>query len=65
MTKAIEMDDPNIKYWVGSESEEPMVIMFTTFAAEESRYRYIDGFNAAGARIASFKLENGEYTTDF
>ena len=58
-------DWTQITYWVGSESENPLRIMFAPDVAEDSLYTYLDGFDAKGMLVETFKLVDGEYTTSF
>lgn len=55
------------KYWVGTNSEEPLEIMFNRDEAFDSTYRYVDSFDARGKRVAAYKLkdDNSGYTQDF
>lgn len=57
--------DGRIAYWVGSESETPLRVMFALDVAEDSLFTYLDGFDANGMPVETFKLVDGEYTTSF
>lgn len=55
----------NVKYWVCSEGEEPLQVMFAWCYACYSGYTYLDGFDERGKLAVRLKRVCGYYTTDF
>ena len=52
-------------YWVASEGEIPLRIIFNPVVAHESGYTYLDAFDKDGMPLESYKLVDGQYTTSF
>ena len=65
MTTATLPEHPDVSYWVGSNSEVPLRIMFTHEDARASDFTYLDGFDGNGEPMESYKLIRGNYTTEF
>lgn len=55
----------NEKYFVASDSDEPLKIFFTSLEAFVSGHNYIDSFDEAGNKVKAYKFVDNEYTEKF
>ena len=55
----------NVTYWVASNGDAPLEIWFNWPDANGSGAKYLDGFDAWGAKVVSLTWNGIEYTEDF
>ena len=59
------MNHENEKYYVASDGEQPHQLYFGWEDAEKSNAQYLDAFDQNGKPVKSYKLVDGQYTTQF
>lgn len=53
------------KYFVATEGDEPVRIIFNQIEAFGSGYEYLDSFDESGEKHTAYKFVDNEYITDF